>query len=84
MIYLLAYIIIYILSTWRAWWWIRMAHYHPKGYSYNDPVDSDDYWSTFCPIFNTLFSLATLFVGGWKMKEYNNNNNIFRPKKPLT
>lgn len=82
MIYLLAFIIIYILSTWRAWWWIRMAHYHPKGCLCNDSVDSDDYWTTFCPIFNTMFSLATLFVS-WKMKEYNNNDNIFKPKKPL-
>jgi hypothetical protein len=83
MIYLLAFIIIYILSAWRVWWWIRMAHYHPKGSYYNHPIDNDDYWVTFLPILNTLFSLLTLYIG-CKTKEYDNKNNIFKPKKPLT
>lgn len=79
MIYLLAYI--YILSTWRAWWWIRMAHYHPKGKLVGVTPNSDDYWVTFCPIGNTGFCVITLF-NSWKIKQYN-NDNIFKPKKPL-
>ena len=79
MIYLLAYI--YILSAWRAWWWIRMTHYHPKGKWYESDPDNDDYWVTFCPVVNTVFCVTTL-LSSWKIKQYN-NDNIFKPKKPL-
>lgn len=79
MIYLLAYI--YILSAWRAWWWIRMAYYHPLGKWNGNTPDIDDYWGTFCPTVNTGFCVITLF-NSWKIKQYN-NDNIFKPKKPL-
>lgn len=82
MIYLLAFTIIYILSTWRTWWWIRMAYYHPQGKLVGATPNSNDYWATFFPLINTAFCVVTLF-GSWK-KELSNNNNIFKPKKPLT
>ena len=81
MIYLLAFIIIYILSTWRAWWYLRMTYYHPKGKWNSISPCNDDYWTTFCPIVNTGFCVTTLF-SSWKRNQY--DNNIFKPKKPLT
>jgi len=83
MIYLLAFIIIYILSAWRVWWFLRMAHYHPKGkWNRSDPA-TDDYWSTFCPLLNTIYCVSIL-TESWKREQYTkNNNNIFKPKKPL-
>ena len=83
MIYLLAFIIIYILSAWRLWWWIRMAYYHPNGAWNGSDPSSDDYWDTFCPIINTVFCTATL-MESWKREQYTkNDNNIFKLKKPL-
>ena len=82
MIYLLAYLIIYTLSTWRAWWWIRMAYYHPEGKWNGYTPGIDDYCGTFFPVINTGFCVVKLF-SSWKRKQYN-NNNIFKPKKPLT
>ena len=85
MIYILAYIIIYILSTWRFWLCTRMAYYHPQGKGYESDPDSGDYWLTFCPVINTGFCVVTLFSTwkSWKRKHYK-NDNIFKPKKPLT
>ena len=76
------FIIIYILSTWRFWWWTRMAYYHPQGKWYESDPSRDDYVRTFVPVINTGFCVVTLF-SSWKRKQYN-NDNIFKPKKPLT
>ncbi len=82
MIYLLIFITIYILSAWRVWWYVRMAHYHPDGKWSGTAPQPDDYWATFCPLVNTVFCIVSLF-GSWKSKQYT-NTNIFKPKKPLT
>lgn len=81
MIYLLIFITIYILSVWRIWWYMRMAHYHPKGKWNGSDPDPDDYWATFCPLVNTVFCTST-FMTSWQ--DNPNNTNIFKPKKPLT
>ena len=80
MIYILAYI--YILSAWRAWWWIRMAHYHPKGKWSGSEPSLEDYWFTFCPLLNTAFCFVTLFISSKDKPK--NNDNIFKPRKPLS
>lgn len=80
MIYLLAFITIYILSAWRAWWFLRMAHYHPDGKLYKRDPDNDTYWLVFCPLMNTIFSIVTISES-WKIND--NKDNIFKPKKPL-
>ena len=82
MIYLITFTIIYILSAWRSWWWIRMAYYHPEGKWKSITPNNDEYFVTFFPIINTGFCVVTLF-GRWKRKQYT-DNNIFKPKKPLT
>lgn len=82
MIYLIAFITIYILSAWYAWWWIRMAYYHPEGRWNSAIPTNDDYWATFFPIINTGFCVSNLF-DTWKRKQYT-DTNIFKPKKPLT
>ena len=80
MIYILAFTTIYIISTWRAWWFLRMAHYHPNGKWNGSDPSSDDYWDTFCPVINTGFCVATL-MESWQDKPI--KDNIFKPKKPL-
>jgi hypothetical protein len=59
-----------------------MAYYHPKGKMNGSDPDPDAYWVTFCPLVNTVFCIVSLF-GSWKREQYT-NNNIFKPKKPLT
>ena len=80
MIYLLAYI--YMLSAWRVWWWVRMAIYHPNGIHYGSEPGNKDYFGVFFPIVNVVYAFLSLFYS-WKVKQAN-DNNIFKPKKPLT
>lgn len=82
MIYLLAFITIYTLSAWYAWWWIRMAYYHPEGIWNGAEPNLEDYWFTFFPLVNTAFSFVTLYISS-KDKPKSNNYNIFKPKNPL-
>lgn len=83
----LIYLLIYLLSLWRMYWWHQHNYYHPDGVSYGEDPNPLDYFMTFVPYANTLGAIFSMFLP-WttveiRCKSKKSSNNIFKPRKPF-
>ncbi len=73
--------LIYILSFWRMYFWIKNA-YSKGGVLYNSEPDISDVFLTIIPVFNTVLSvIATLISVTGKREKEKNYSNFFNIKK---
>jgi len=75
-------IIIYLLSVWKVWDWIRKAH-NMGGKWYVLETEWDDLLAVFFPVLNTIFAIFFLFYNPYKVipKPSRNYNKFFKINK---
>lgn len=74
---------VYVLSTFGAYKFIQLSHYHPRSKYKIVKPDRDDVFLTFIPLVNTYFCLFSWLFDSPYEKHIQREQTMFKPRKKL-